>query len=690
MSERYSRLFSLTENLYLEGAPVLIAAGALLKDNQTGQVLAQLKFRSISPKEIKAVRVKITPFDTLNRPLGDAVDFQYLDLNISRDMEFGQKTAIPLFDAATRGMAVAVTEVAFIDNSVWCNDTGHWDALPLPKSLWDYFPDSQMVTQFRLQYGEICVNMPSESADLWYCTCGAINRNNEKNCYLCRQSRAKLQAFDEAELRKECDARIAKEKAEEERKAAEAAIAEKERKERAKTKAREAVRKAKKAALVSLIILLLVAIGITGYIVINSVIIPSEQYNDAVMLMEDGEFEKAMIIFEALGDFKDSEEKNTACHNAINEEKYLAAIALMENGKYAEASNAFLFLNSYKDSKEKRTICLLEEKYLAAIALLDEGNYVGALAAFEKLTNYKDSKEKAATCRTAILDGKYDDAIALMNSGKYDEAIAAFEALDGHKDSESKINACNTAILDEKYDEAIALMNSSKYDEAIAAFEALDGYKDSAQKIASAMRQKIKPAAIVGNYISLGTYEQDGNTQNGKENIEWLVLDVKDGKALVISKYILDNQPFDKNSIYSTWETCSLRKWLNQQFFEESFSSAEKTLIATVTLSPDKNPDYNTSPGNATQDKIFLLSLTEANKYLWQASMGDRTAYAAKGYGSSWWLRTLGKNNAYALTFSRILMPYGSSIQWGDILTYGTVTGATDGIRPAMWITIEQ
>ena len=52
MSERYSRLFSLSENLYAEGAPVLIAAGALLKDNETGKVLAQLKLRSISDKKI--------------------------------------------------------------------------------------------------------------------------------------------------------------------------------------------------------------------------------------------------------------------------------------------------------------------------------------------------------------------------------------------------------------------------------------------------------------------------------------------------------------------------------------------------------------------------------------------------------------------------------------------------------------
>ena len=70
MSERYSRLFTLPENLYAAGSPVVIAAGALLKDNQTGKVIAQLKMRNISPKPIKAATVSIHPLDTVGNPLG--------------------------------------------------------------------------------------------------------------------------------------------------------------------------------------------------------------------------------------------------------------------------------------------------------------------------------------------------------------------------------------------------------------------------------------------------------------------------------------------------------------------------------------------------------------------------------------------------------------------------------------------
>ena len=102
MSERYTRLAALTENLYTEGAPVVIAAGALLKDTQTGHVLAQLKLQSIQEKRIKAVTVKLLPYDAANRPIDDIVIYQYLDLNVRRDEEFGQKNPLRLAGSRLR------------------------------------------------------------------------------------------------------------------------------------------------------------------------------------------------------------------------------------------------------------------------------------------------------------------------------------------------------------------------------------------------------------------------------------------------------------------------------------------------------------------------------------------------------------------------------------------------------------
>ena len=85
MPERYSRLYSLTENLYTNGAPVIISAGALLKDNTTGKILVQLKIRSISNKKIKALTINIVAHDTVGRVISDPISYQVLDLSISRD-----------------------------------------------------------------------------------------------------------------------------------------------------------------------------------------------------------------------------------------------------------------------------------------------------------------------------------------------------------------------------------------------------------------------------------------------------------------------------------------------------------------------------------------------------------------------------------------------------------------------------
>ena len=82
MSERYKTLYRLPENLYTIGSPVIIAAGALLKDNQSGKVLAQIKFKSISDKSIKAVKIRVLAFDVTGASVGDAVEHQYLDLNV--------------------------------------------------------------------------------------------------------------------------------------------------------------------------------------------------------------------------------------------------------------------------------------------------------------------------------------------------------------------------------------------------------------------------------------------------------------------------------------------------------------------------------------------------------------------------------------------------------------------------------
>ena len=93
-----------------------------------------------------------------------------------------------------------------------------------------------------------------------------------------------------------------------------------------------------------------------------------------------------------------------------------------------------------------------------------------------------------------------------------------------------------------------------------------------------------------GDIITFGRYEQDGNTVNDPEAIEWQVLEVEDGHALLISKYALDEKKYNEKYENVTWETCTLRAWLNGEFYNSAFSSEEKGQIRQVTLKNPNNP----------------------------------------------------------------------------------------------------
>ena len=120
-----------------------------------------------------------------------------------------------------------------------------------------------------------------------------------------------------------------------------------------------------------------------------------------------------------------------------------------------------------------------------------------------------------------------------------------------------------------------------------------------------------------GDSIHFGRFRQgDRGRDRDIKAIEWLVLDVRDGQALLISKHGLDVRWFHKSSRNVTWETCTLRtRFLNGYFLEMAFRPAERKRIAMTTVTADPNPETDTDPGRDTQDKVFLLSVREAEQY---------------------------------------------------------------------------
>lgn len=342
MSERYSKLFSLPENLYAAGSPVMIAAGALLKDNQTGKVIAQLKIRNIQDWRIKAATVCITPLDTVGNPLGETVRYQYLDLNVGRNEEFGQKAAIALPDASTRSFAVCVTEAVFVQNTIWTETGACWEKLSVPDSL-QSLGNSELIKQFRIEYGNDCKNLLLEEKDLWHCVCGGLNHTDENQCHHCRKSLSELRAIDLDKLQTEKDARVAAEK------------------EQAEKEAAAAKAHAKKMGKIAAIVVPILVVLIVAAVIISNSVKKSNAYEFALSLVESGQYEDAIEQFAALGDYKDSAEQIRVIETTVLEEKrakaYADAIALLEAKKYSEAYAAFEALGDYKDSAEYLEKC---------------------------------------------------------------------------------------------------------------------------------------------------------------------------------------------------------------------------------------------------------------------------------------------------------------------------------------------
>ena len=194
----------------------------------------------------------------------------------------------------------------------------------------------------------------------------------------------------------------------------------------------------------------------------------------------------------------------------------------------------------------------------------------------------------------------------------------------------------------------------------------------------------------VGDIITMGHYEQDGDLTNGTEAIEWQVLAVEDGRALVISRYGLDAKPYNEKSESVTWETCTLRTWLNGEFYNSAFSSEEKGWILQVTLKNPNNAEYGTKGGNDTTDRIFLLSIEEAEQYFvddesrkcWPTAYAKNIGAFASDLSSDtlgawWWLRSPARNNRFTVLVGTNGSVYGNG---------RSVDNSNIAARPAFWL----
>lgn len=431
-------------------------------------------------------------------------------------------------------------------------------------------------------------------------------------------------------------------------------------------------------------------------------------YNDAVEAMQEAEkgnfsfkWEKAirMLAREGLNGYRDVEElrkqaeqRRKECENAEEKQRQESA----RRKKTLTIVTVVVVMVACAIAWCIPNVIVPMINYHQAVTLRESGQYGEAIAVFAELGDYSDAAQQLSETR-------YQQATKLRAFGKYDEAIALFAELGNYYDAAAQ-------VTETKYQKATNLNAFGKYDEAYAIYVTLTGYKDVDKLLTEddnivAVKKALEAREAkftVGNYVTFGEYPQ---TAAGEDMtpIEWLILARYGNKALLISRYGLDAQPYNIDFTNVTWETCTLRTWLNGTFYNKAFSSAEQLAILTTNVNNSKYQCYSgwsTNGGNNTQDKVFLLSYAEANKYFgvtYDNSSNTKsrvapTAYAiaqggwtspskktADGTAAGWWLlRSPGYYQRYAAYVSSDGSLRDQNVDYGSA-----------SVRPALWVNIE-
>lgn len=193
------------------------------------------------------------------------------------------------------------------------------------------------------------------------------------------------------------------------------------------------------------------------------------------------------------------------------------------------------------------------------------------------------------------------------------------------------------------------------------------------------------------SFIYLGEYEQD-NKENGKEPVCWRVLENKNGNLFLLSDKNIDTMQYNRQAANVSWESCSLRKWLVNDFYTGGFTNAERMGIQVTENEPSNNEIYGVKSERKTRDTVFLLSLEDienaefgftddASRMVLNTVYAGERGATGKALGDGfWWLRTPGRtaSDALVVCFDGYYTNYGYPVEFVSI-----------GVRPAFYFNTE-
>lgn len=370
----------------------------------------------------------------------------------------------------------------------------------------------------------------------------------------------------------------------------------------------------------------------------------------------------------------------------LEADKVIAAFSARQSGRQAQPLVQQLAAAKQRASYIEK-ICGGYDKTAAQIKQLN-GEKTAANSRLNTLRSKRDSLGLFAVKERKRLDGEISEIAAGLKQLEL-KLDSALKQLGGFESKAAADKALSTARADvsslqNRINES-ALTGSGEF----SCSQALKVLLAKPRVFQFVSKKQPRLASSYKGFVTIafGRYPQASNNESAL--IEWLVLKNDGSKALLISKYALDCQRYNTSGRDVTWETCTLRRWLNGSFINSAFSAEEQKQILHTTVTADRNPSSNTDPGNNTTDKVFLLSRAECSQYLvlCDARSCEGTAYCfAQGAaqqdvygGCRWWLRSPADYS-------------GCVICVNDNGMYASAGCSTfsDGItvRPALWINL--
>lgn len=391
----------------------------------------------------------------------------------------------------------------------------------------------------------------------------------------------------------------------------------------------------------------------------------------------------------AADDRRKAEEKRRAdeaeAADQLEADKVIAAFRAKQSERQAQSLEQQLTAAKQKLSYME-SICSGYDKTAAQIKQLN-GEKTAANSRLNTLRSKRDSLGLFAGKERKRLDGEISEIAAGLKQLelKLDSALkqlGGFESKDAADEALSMARADVSSLQNRINESALTGYGEYNYNQALRVLIT----KPRVFQIASE-----KQPQLVSSYkgfvtIEFGRYPQASKNENAL--IEWLVLKNDGSKALLISKYALDCQQYNTSDRNVTWETCTLRKWLNGAFFNNAFSVDEQKQILSTTVTPD----YSTDPGNNTKDRVFLLSIAEAEKYFGSDSTRQcqgtvycyaQGAYKARNGNCWWWLRSLSSPHSFNFDnrYAFYAFSHGKVSREGSSADYDRIA-----VRPALWI----